>query len=355
VKSLPHSDIDDLYLYAQLVAEDADEASSLLARALDARAKGNRTDAADLIRLLAKEHLAGGGAWLVRRQVPSALEDMLPRLLSRLKPSRRMAVVEAFKSGEAGTSDREVFFISVRRALETDGLSAVAQRLTPDALEESMRRYLNTQMAAVPESIREQWEASQRPAISPDQVRRHRFSLPTRVAVGVIVILLSAAVGSWITSPSQPAESTRSELFDALSNLDAATPEFRANDPAQVERFLADRLDWRLTVPTLDEGMIEGVSVAQLGTGLSFPMIHYKDQAQDTELHVYVLDYRFLEDARRSFVIDTRVLDQIAESGSVDIRNAPDFYRATWRFRDDIYVALSPIADPDLRSRFRFE
>ena len=33
MKSLPHSDIDDLYLYAQLVAEDAEEASVLLAKA----------------------------------------------------------------------------------------------------------------------------------------------------------------------------------------------------------------------------------------------------------------------------------------------------------------------------------
>lgn len=355
MKSLPPSDIDDLYLYAQLVAEDADEASVLLARALEARSQGNNAPASDLIKSLSADRLAGGGAWLARRQVPSALEELLPRLLARFRPSRRIAVVKAFKDIEGGASDREVFLISVRRALESDGLASVAQRLTLETLEESMRRYLNTQMVDVPETIRERWEEAQRPPSVRARTPQRRFSLPARIAAGVLVILLSAAIGSWITSPGQPANSARSELFDTLSNLDAGAPEFRAADSEQVERFLQDRLNWRLDVPLLQEGMIEGVSVAELDPNLSFPVIHYKDQGMDTELHVFVLDYRFLETARRSYVVDGSVLDQIAESGSVDVRNAPDFFRVSWRFRDDIYVAVSPVSDPELRDRFQFE
>ncbi|MGB0650266.1 MAG: hypothetical protein ACPGQT_05070 [Rhodothermales bacterium] len=355
MKSLPHSDIDDLYLYAQLVAEDAEEASVLLAKALDARGKGNRSAASELIQLIAGRHMSDGGAWLTKRQVPQALEELLPRMLSRFSPPRRIAVVRAFKDNDGSASDREVFLISVRRALESDGLTSVARRLTMEGLEESMRQYLNTQMADVPETIRERWEAANRPAAPASPAVGRQFSLPARIAAGVLVILVSAAIGSWITSPSSSSSTTRSELFDTLSNLDSGSPEFRAGDAEQVERFLTDRLDWRLAVPSLDEGMIEGVSVGALDGELSFPVIHYKDQGMETELHIFVLDYRFLESARRSYVVDSSILEQIAETGSVEVRNAPDFFRVTWRFRDDIYVAVSPISDPNLRSRFRFE
>lgn len=355
MRTHPHSDIDDLYLYAQLVAGDAEEASILLKQALKARAEGSQLDAPDLIKSLSGERLSESGAWLARRQVPSALENLLPRLLARFRPSRRIAAIKAFRDAEGGASDREVFLISVRRALESDGLTSVAQRLTMETLEESMRRYLNTQMADVPETIRERWEEAQRPVPTSAQKPQRRFSLPARVAAGVLVILLSAAVGSWITSPSQTSSTTRSELFDTLSNLEADSPEFRAGDTEQVERFLEDRLNWRLSVPILNEGLIEGVSVTELDGNLTFPVIHYKDQGLDTELQVYVLDYRFLESARRFYAVDSGILDQIAETGSADIRNAPDYFRVTWRFRDDIYVAVSPLADPEMRSRFRFE
>ncbi len=355
MRSHSQTDIDDLYLFAQLVAEDAEEASDLLVRALEARKKGNRLLPSDLIQSLSGDRLAGGGAWLARRQVPDVLEELLPRLLTRFRPSRRIALVRAFRDTEGGASDRQVFLISVRRALESDGLTSVAHRLTLETLEESMRRYLNTQMADVPEAIRDSWIEANQPAEAPSQPRQRRFPLPARIAAGILVILLSAAIGSWITSPDKTSNTVRSELFDTLSNLDAGTPEFRAADAEQIERYLADRLDWRLAIPVLQEGLIEGVSVAELEGDLSVPVIHYLDQSMETEAHIFVLDYRFLDSARQLYAVDAGILNQIAESGNADVRNAPDFFRVTWRFSDDIYVAVSSQADPEMRSRFRFE
>jgi len=360
VKSLPHSDIEDLYLFAQLVADDAEEASALLSVALAERERGNRSEADVLIKEVWSRQTPSrmthqDGAWLARRQVPAALEDMLPRLMARLRPSRRMAIVKAFRTEGPAASDRSVFLISVKRALESDGLHSVADRLTLEALEESMRRYLDSQMAPVPDSLLEAWEQKRLPASSRPARRSSRFPLSARVALGVLIILLSAAIGSWITSPSANAPAVQSELFDELSGLSMDDPEFRASNPDQVERFLDDRLGWRLAVPRLREGSIEGVSIARLGPDLQFPAIHYTDQANESDLMVFVLDYRFLESARSTFLIDDRILDQIADSGGIDIRNAPEYFRVTWRFRDDIYVAMAPATDTELRDRFQFD
>lgn len=354
----PHSqtDLHDLYLYAQLVADTPDEASELLRAALDARSRGDQREADVLIGILAGDRINEAGAWLTRRQVPAALEEMLPRLLARLRPARRMAIVKAFRSSDPDESDQSIFLVSVKRALESDGLQGVAARLTLEGLQESMRQYIDSQMAPVPEQIEEAWERRNSEfQDGPEMRSKKRFPLSARIAAGVLIILLSAAIGSWISSPSGNAPSVQSELFDELTDLDTDSPEFRASDPEQVERFLADRLDWRLAVPRLEEGLIDGVSIARLAPDLQFPVLHYNDQATESELIVYVMDYRFLEAARTTYLVDSRILDQIAESGSVDIRNAPDFFRVTWRFRDDIYVAVATSADPDLRERFRFE
>lgn len=352
---LSPTDLDDLYVHAQLVADDADEAAFLLNAALDARSRGDRNDADVLIRQLAGEDMNQRGAWLARRQVPAALEDMLPRLMARLRPSRRMAIVKAFRNPAEHDSDRSVFLISVKRALESDGMHSVSERLTLDALEESMRRYLDSQMAPIPDSIRETWEQSYHPPAEQSAFSRRRFPLSARIAAGVLIILLSAAIGSWITSPSTNTPVRQSELFDTLTGLDTDNPEFRSSDPEQIERFLADRLDWRLVVPTLQEGLVDGVSIVRLSSDLEFPVIHYNDQSSEDELRLFVIDYRFIEEARNAFLVDGRILDQIADTGGIDIRNAPDFFRVTWRFRDDIYIALSDTADPELRVRFRFD
>lgn len=355
MKPLSPTDLDDLYVYAQLVADDAEEATSLLSAALDARQRGDRTEADELIRQLAGDYMNQQGAWLARRQVPAALEEMLPRLMSRLQPSRRIAIVKAFRTTGKHDSDRSVFFISVKRALESDGLHTVAARLTPEALDESMRRYMDSQMAPIPDSIQEAWERNNRPSSSQPVASKRRFPLSARIAAGVLIILLSAAIGSWITSPPGNVSTRQSELFDALSDLDTDDPEFRASDPEQVERFLQDRLDWRLSVPLLEEGLIDGVSIVRLSADLQFPVIHFDDQANEEELRVFVIDYRFVEEARATYLVDSSILDQIAETGGVDVRNAPDFFRVTWRFRDDIYIALTENADPQLRDRFQFD
>ena len=350
------TDLHDLYLYAQLVADDPDEASSVLRMALDARHRGDRREADILIRDLYGESINDSGAWLARRQVPTALEELLPRLMAQLRPTRRMAIVKAFRSPDPDESDQSVFLVSVKRALETDGKRSAAEKLTLESLQESMRRYMDSHMAPVPEPIQEAWES--RYDDSPERMparQARRFPLSARIAAGVLIILLSAAIGSWMTSPSSDAPSVQSELFDELSDLDTDSPEFRASDPEQVERFVADRLDWRVTVPRLEGGRIEGVSIARLSSDLQFPVLHYHDEATDSELKVHVIDYRFLEAARAIYLVDSRILDQIAESGSVDVRNAPDFFRVTWRFRDDIFVAVPSSPDPDLRNRFRYE
>ncbi len=359
MKSTAHSDIDEFYLYAQLVADNAEEAAALVQAALTERQMGNLNKAQDLVAHLWKrrypaEHPGQSGSWLALRQVPETLDSMLPQLMSRLNPSRRLAIVSAYRD-EHDSSEKDVFLLTVKRALESHNLSEIADRVSPEALESSMHRYIEARFTPVPDALRQALEKKSAPSPGPHASGRTRVPFSARIAAGVLIILLSAAIGSWITSDPIPSPTTRSELFDDLASRTVGDADFRTSDPEQVERLVADRLDWQLHVPQLEDGTLRGLSTMDLGSGLRIPVIHYDDQLSGGDLVVSVLDYRFLDRARDVYLIDERILNQIAEERAVDIRNAPDFFRVTWRYRDDIYVAMTRAADAGLRNRFRFD
>lgn len=349
------ADLEDLFVYAQLVASTSEEAAELLVSAARARREGDSRPAVDLIKELSRNLPSADGGWLARRQVPAALSSMLPRIMVRLRPSRRMAIIQAFRDETADPSDRAVFLISVKRALESEGMHSVAQRLTPDSLDEAMRRYMAESMAPVPEGLEEALiEPGRLPERAGKSASRRRFPLPARIATGLLVILTASAIGTWITASTTADSSTRQELFNELSSTELSDePDFRANNPAQIEQYISDRLNWRLSVPSLDSGRLVAVSLVNVGP-LQLPRLHYEDPDHGA-IHITVVDYRRLEQARTSFLIDRAILEHIAEDGQVDVRNAPGFFRVTWRLRDDVYVAVSESSIPDLRRRFRFE
>lgn len=348
------TDLDDLFVYAQLVAASSEEAAELLAQATRARRAGDTRHASDLIQGLSRGLSAADGGWLARRQMPAALASLLPRMMVRLHPERRLAVVRAFRESGGDASEKSVFLVSVRRALEADGLHAVALRLTPEALDEAMRRYLAEAMAPVPDALEKVLIESPARSDRKPAVSRRRISLPTRIAIGLLVILSASAIGTWLTAPPSVNETGRPELFDRLSLLpDGADPSFRANDPTQAERYIRDRLGMDMLVPRLDGASLSGVSMRDLAN-LQLPVLHYTTEAGDP-VEVTVLDYRQIDAARSVFLVDRSILDHIAEFGQVDVRNAPGFFRVTWRFRDDIYLAVQEATDPGLRDRFQFE
>ena len=348
------TDLDDLFVYAQLVASSSEEAAELLAQASRARRAGDTRHASDLMRSLTQGPDSGDGGWLARRQIPSALASMLPRMMVRLHPARRLSVVRAFRDPAGDVSERSVFLVSVRRALEADGLHAVALRLTPEALEEAMRRYLAEAMAPVPEALEQVLIDAPTRKDGKSVEAKRRMSLPTRVAIGLLVILSASAIGTWLTAPLAQNERERAELFDRLSVLpDSDDPEFRANEPSQAERYIRDRVGMNVLVPRLDGGSLSGVSIREVAN-LQLPLLHYTSQ-DGSPVQVTVLDYRQIDAARSVFLVDRSILDHIAEFGQIDVRNAPGFFRVTWRFRDDIYLAMQETTDPGLRDRFLFE
>ena len=348
------TDLDDLFVYAQLVASSSEEAAELLAQATRARRSGDTRHASELVRALLRGLPAADGGWLSRRYSPSALAALLPRMMVRLHPERRLAVARAFREPDGDASERDVFLVSVRRALESEGLHAVALRLTPEALEDAMRRYLSDAMAPVPDALEDVLLDSPGAKNRSSVGSGRRFSLPTRIAIGLLVILTASAIGTWLTAPPASDDAQRAELFDQLSVLpDGSEPTFRASEPAQAERYITDRLGMQVSVPRLEGGSLMGVSVREIGS-LRFPLLHYSTE-DGPSIEVSVLDYRLLDAARAVYLVDRSILDHIAEFGQVDVRNAPDFFRVTWRFRDDIYLAVQEGTDAGLRDRFLFD
>jgi len=365
-------DLDELYLMAQLAADSEAEAALLVDEALERRQKGDNTPAAQLILQLIQSAIPGRplnkGQLLISDRVPSLIADLVGDVLLRLKPSRRIAVMQAFQPGATDASERSVFLLMVRRAFEKRHPDFSKDAVTDPLVSRALQDFLSASLSPVPATRRDEWEsrflggdndggnkasASQ----SNRKKSKNRFPLVARIAIGVLLILVASAIGTWITSPPTPADKgLNGEWFDVLTQYDVDNePAFRSEDPAQIERYIFDRLSRTMQVPSLESGLLVGVSLATPASDLQLPVLHYQDGTSSDEIQVFMLDYRFLTDVEATFIVDSGILQQITSESGSDVRSSEDLTRAIWRHRDDIYVAISPPDMENLRNRFSFE
>lgn len=361
-----HRDIDELYIYAQLIAADTTEAAQLAEAAVRLRSGGNSDPADVLIRSLTKrkseaEDQTSRPDIFTDDRLLDELGHVIPRVFSRLSGQRRIAVRKAFLTDSQDESERSVFLILVKRALELqisqERAASVSEHDVSSALDSYLERVLSPTPSALKSVLESRLSGSgDRTAATRGKKSKAKTSVLTRLAGALLLILVTSAVATWIVFPKNDvSNNANSQLFDIIS-LHAPSQDlaFQGSESSQIERFILDRLDRRVAVPQLLDGSIVGISVETISQGLQLPAVRYSDLKNSEDVVLFILDYDIVTQMESQMSVDRDVLNQIAADGSVDIRLDGGNNRLIFRSRDDIYLIKTESDVSNLRERIQF-
>jgi len=290
------------------------------------------------------------------------LDRVVPKVFSRLSGKRRIAIRNAFLTDSDDASERSVFLIAVRRALEENVASERVASVSEHDVSSALESYLERVLAPTPIALKSVLE-SKYPTTrggerdGNDQRRTGKTGLMTRIAGVFLLILFASAIGTWIAYPSENGDQGEDvKLFDLISAHDPIENlSFLGSEPSQIERFILDRLDRRVQVPRLSEGNLIGISVESILPGFQLPAIRYSDLTNSDEILIYVLDYQIISQMQSRLNVDRGILNHIAIENAYDLQLDGDEERLIFRHRDDIYLALTQSGGVELNERLIFE
>ena len=362
----PHallSDLDELYLIAQLLVNRNEDVNVLVERAIERRFRGSTLPAGDLLRsVLTPEQMQSTSNLIKARQIETDLAHIVPRLIARTSPSRRVDIIQAFLGRQSNGVERSSFMHRIRRSLESHGDASSADAVTEAQVSRSIQNYVDSTFTPVSPGLRGSLESRYASASAPESVLHSHTAAPRkrpvlfRLAAGFLLILAASAIGTWIAKPSRlpVAPEGRSDI---LTQIDTYSPDgslvFQGSDRSQIERLIEERSGQRVALPFLSGGSITGLSLESVTPDLTIPTVHYS--LNDEDIPVFVLDYRTIQLVSESLDFDSAVLNQISSSVGLDIHVLDSKSRLVFRHRDDIFITFAAENPQDFRRLFRFD
>jgi len=180
--------------------------------------------------------------------------------------------------------------------------------------------------------------------------KRHTFK---HVLISSLVIACAGLLAYTLSSVLQTEPDTN--LLSVSADLaDQLQITFRTNSPEQAERYVYDRLDWRLIIPGINRTTLEGVCISEIVQSIEAPVLLYADTATNEQITVFVYSYALLDRMRDRAVLQRDVLQQIEETGHFDLYDLNERKLLLWRNQDEIFVAVTSGSAEDLRQRIFF-
>ncbi len=375
--------LDELYRLAQLLTSEAETATRLIrdvyrealaspppadqlrtwliARLLQhARTTTETTNQAILS---ARREL---GESLLGRVLPAALTLLPARdrlwlfLCDVLELSPETAAMLLQESPAGYTQARHALHTALRRYLTPGQFALLEFGLSNAQLRPHLRQALGRLLQPPPGPLRTELLnlASGKPSLAEGALSSATRPSATRVLVAVLIVLLAGLVG-WLVwkgaHPTPPPPTTASaDLIRRSVELTASlTVEQPFTRPADAERYLA-RQGWRVVIPDIADARLIGLARAPVLPELSVPVLLFEDQTRDRTLAIYLYTYALLDRYREQLALSPDVLRQIEEEQHFDLHVLDRQQVLIWRYRDDIYVAVTEGDAADLRERIAF-
>lgn len=171
-------------------------------------------------------------------------------------------------------------------------------------------------------------------------------------AVAIVAIIATAGLLGYGFTYLMRREPDLSLISVSARHADAVEATFKTSSPEQAERYIYDRLGERLTVPSIQQAALLGVTVGDVTASAQVPILIYREGTHT--ITVYVYSYAFLDKHGKELVLERDILRQIEDEGNFDLHDLGEDKVLIWRNRDDIYIAITPGDAEELRQRITF-
>lgn len=128
-------------------------------------------------------------------------------------------------------------------------------------------------------------------------------------------------------------------------------PSFQTTSAEQAERYVFDRIGARVTVPTINQTALHGVAIHEIAESADVPVLLFQDAETGQPVAVYIYSYAFLDRHRDQLIVGRDILRQIEDQGNFDLHDLGEEKALIWRYRDDIFVAITFGDAEELRGR----
>ncbi len=226
--------------------------------------------------------------------------------------------------------------------------------LSEALLKTHLRQTLERMLASPPTSLRT--EIAQLLHRSPPPPRKIRQrGLRTLVAVAIVLLAGSLGWAAWLSTRPPEATPASSRGADLIRRSAEIAPSLRVTHPvsqaADAERYLQETLAWRVSVPDIAGARLQGIAMARLTPGLEVPVLIFEDHITGKPLWIYLYTYALLDRYRDRLHLSSDVLRQIEPEQYFDLHVLGRQQVLIWRYRDDIYVAITESDAAALRKR----
>lgn len=367
--------------------ENPDEARVWLFRLMmqirDEQAAGTTADASDTP---ATPSAGSELADLRRRLAEEYVDRGLPPAFATLPSQQRMLLmlcdVERMSCENAGRvlgidpaescSRLDEAHLSLHRALHKNANEVerhlLETGLPPNWKRAALNRMAESQLVAVPPTLRpsvvsifkdvahpegQQIRASDAQIHSESERMRTPVGLLKKMAAVLSIIAVAGLLGYGFTylTRHQPDVNLISISARQAESVEA---NFQTTSAEQAERFIHDRLGLRVTLPTIADAALQGVSIRTVVENAEVPVVLFQDASSDEPVTVYVYSYAFLDRHEKDLVLERDILRQIADEGNFDLHDLGDSKALVWRNRDDIFIAITSGDAEELRGRISF-
>ncbi|MDQ7041361.1 MAG: hypothetical protein Q9M35_10525 [Rhodothermus sp.] len=374
--------LDELYRLAQLLTSDVETATRLIQdvyrEALASPPPADQLRTWLIARLLqhvrttettnqaihaARREL---GESLLGRVLPAAL-TLLPardRLwlylcdVLELTPETAAMLLQETPAGY--TQARRALHTALRRYLTPGQFALLEFGLSDAPLRAHLRQALGRLLQPPPGALRTELLnlTSGKPSFAEVALPSATRSSATRVLVAVLIVLLAGLVG-WLAwkgthpTPSSPTTASTDLIRRSVELTTSLTIEQPFTRPADAERYLA-RQGWRVVVPDIADARLIGLARAPVLPELNVPVLLFEDQTSGRTLAIYLYTYALLDRYQQQLALSPDVLRQIEEEQHFDLHVLGRQQVLIWRYRDDIYVAVTEGDATKLRERIAF-
>ena len=223
---------------------------------------------------------------------------------------------------------------ALRQAVATD-LAAL-----PPTLEPALRRRRYGTRQAPPRA-----RPAPRPSTRPNRLVRLGFAVLLILTVGLIGVFVSRLLSS---------EPESDLIVLSVEQAPSAEAVLETNRPDRAEAFVESQFDWALTLPSIEQATLLGVGTTEITDGTRVPVFLYRDDLTGETLTLYAFTYALLRSDDTRLRLAPDILRQIETDRHFDLHDLGERRVLVWRYRDDIFVAVTEGNAEALQQRIVF-